>query len=650
MTVSAEISAQAECAFERACALHRERRLEEAEALLRRTVELQPAHASAWHLLGVIALHRNRPESGLELIGRALALSPQVAVFHHEMGNALYALARFNEALACHDTAIRLDPNHADAYFHRGNAQFNLGRLTEALADYDRTIAARTDHGKAHNNRGLVLALLGRREEALASYDRAVRYQRHPAEVYVNRGNLLRDLGDLDAALASYDQAIALRPDLAEPYANRAVVLHSLGRLDAALASCDQAIARDPSHARAYSNRGMVLIDLRDWDAALASYDRAVALQPNFATAYYNRGNLQYELGHPAQALASYEAALVHDPHLVEARFNRSLTLLLAGDFARGWPEYELRWNEQASPVSRSKRQWAQPLWRGEESLTGCRILLHSEQGLGDTIQFCRYAPRVAQLGARVILEVPRPLAALLARLEGVAEIRIQGEPLPAFDYHCPLMSLPLAFRTTLATIPAPIPYLSSDPQRRRHWGEKLGARTKPRVGLVWSGGYRPDQPELKLVNRRRNIALAAFAPLRHEGIEFVSVQKGEPAESELRDLMREGWQGPQIRDYSSEIQDFADTAALLEELDLLISVDTATAHLAGAMGKPVWLLNRFDTCWRWLLERSDTPWYPTMRLYRQRRPEDWSSVIEQVRQDLLRLALPVGAQRLRSS
>jgi len=303
--------------------------------------------------------------------------------------------------------------------------------------------------------------------------------------------------------------------------------------------------------------------------------------------------------------------------------------------------ENEWRWQD-SDGVGRNRRDFAQPLWHGRESLAGRTIVLHAEQGLGDTLQFCRYASLVADLGARVILEAPAVLVSLLASLSGVAQIVARGDPLPAADFHCPLLTLPLAFNTTLENIPADVPYLRADPARIRHWRERLGERRQLRVGLAWSGGFRPNQPDLWSVNRRRNVPLAELAPLRHAQIEFVSLQKGEPAASELRDLLARNWRGPRLVDFTDELEDFADTAALVENLDLVISVDTSVAHLAGALGKSVWVMNRFDSCWRWLIDRSDSPWYPTLRLYRQANPGDWRAVVRNVASDLGQLAAAV--------
>ncbi len=277
-----------------------------------------------------------------------------------------------------------------------------------------------------------------------------------------------------------------------------------------------------------------------------------------------------------------------------------------------------------------------QPLWLGEQDIAGKTLFLWWEQGLGDTIQFCRYATLAEARGAQVVMSVQQPLRELLKRISPTIRIVEQDEVPADFDYHCPLLSLPVAFGTTLETIPAKIPYLRSNSEKSLFWQEKLGEKNKPRVGLVWSGGFRPDQPEVWSVNRRRNIPLATLAALKNPDIEFYSLQKGQPAESELAELVRGNWDGPRLIDFTSLLNDFSDTAALIENLDLVISVDTSTAHLAGALGKPVWILNRFDTDWRWLLERTDSPWYPTAKLYRQEKAGDWDAVVRRVKTDLM--------------
>jgi tetratricopeptide (TPR) repeat protein len=630
-----DLAAQTEAVFQQALALHKQHRLDEARALYEQTLQLQPQHSFASWLLGVVALQSNQPARARELIDQAILIDPRIAEFHNHLGNALERLGRHDAAIQSYDNAIALKPAVADTHFNRANALFYTKRHEAAVAGYDEALALKRDYADAYNNRGLALAALKRYEAALASYDQAIALNVDFAVAYSNRGLMLKELNRLEAALASYDRAIALKPDFAEAHSNRGLVLKEFNQFEAALASHDRAIALKPDFAEAHSNRGLVLKELHRFEAALSSYDQAIALKPDFAEAHSNRGLVKQDLHQLEAALADYDRAIALNPDFAVAYFNRAMARLMVGDFKNGWLDWEWRWKGDNGPIVKDGRQLRQPCWLGNESIAGKTILLHSEQGLGDTLQFCRYAKWVADLGARVILDVQQPLQSLLAGLQGVVQVVAQGDALPAFDYYSPLMSLPLAFNTTLATIPAPIPYLKCNAQKALFWKEKLGEKTKLRVGLVWSGGFRASQPELWAINDRRNVPLAKFASLKHPDIEFYSLQKGQPAESELADLTSKNWDGPPVTDFTNLLRDFSDTAALLEQLDLLISVDTSTAHLAGAMGKPVWVLNRFDTCWRWLMDRSDSPWYPTVTLYRQERDGDWDGVIQRVRSDL---------------
>uniref|UniRef100_UPI002615BD4D tetratricopeptide repeat protein n=1 Tax=Acidocella sp. TaxID=50710 RepID=UPI002615BD4D len=328
------------------------------------------------------------------------------------------------------------------------------------------------------------------------------------------------------------------------------------------------------------------------------------------------------------EAIAAYNTAIELQPDFAKAHSNLGYALLHSGDFLNGWREYEWRWHGGTKRLK--SRGLTKPQWRGED-ISGRTILLYAEQGLGDTIQFCRYAALVTARGARVIMEVPPPLLQVLSGLHGVDRLVTTGDPLPDFDFHCPLLSLPLAFGTQVETIPAPIPYLFAKPEQTAYWRNRLGPKIQPRVGLVWNGGFRSNQPELWALNERRNIPVQLISRLNVPYIDFVSLQKGEPAESEMLALQAELWPGGNFHNPATELRDFEDTAGLIENLDLVISVDTSTAHLAGAMGKPVWLLNRFDTCWRWLEHRDDSPWYPTVRLFRQTEHGEWDGVIQRV-------------------
>ncbi len=551
----------------------------------------------------------------------------QQALSLHQNGHLPQAKTLYEEILVAH-------PNHFDALHLLGVIAHQNKNHRRAVDLIGKAIELSPRDAAFHYHRGLALQALKQLDAAVASYDKAIALKPDLAEACSNRGLALQELKQLDAAVASFDQAIALKPDYAEAYYNRGIALEELQQFDAAVVSYDKAIALKPDYAEAYSNRGNALKKLKQLDAAIASYDQAIALKPDYAEAHYNRGIALEQLWQLDAAVASYGQAIALKPDYAEAYWNRSLVLLLLGHFDRGWEDYEWRWkNKRLDLIGRNFRQ---PLWLGKESIAGKTILLHGEQGFGDTIQFCRYARLVADLGASVILEIHESLVSLLASLEGVTQLVTRGNNLPAFDYQCPLMSLPLALKTTLSTIPANIPYLQANAEKSRFWQEKLGDKNRPRVGLVWSGGFRRNQPEAWSVNSWRNIPLAKLAALKNPDIEFYSLQKGQPAESELAELIKNNWDGPHIVDYTSLLNDFSDTAALIENLDLVISVDTSTAHLAGALGKPVWILNRFETDWRWLLERTDSPWYPTAKLYRQQKAGDWDAVVQRVKADLM--------------
>ena len=557
----------------------------------------------------------------------ALAARLQAAITLHNAGQLLRAQQIYEEIL-------KVQPRHFDALHLLGVAAAASGDPVRAVDLIGKAIQLDPASHMAHNNRGAALLDSGSWEAALVSFDRAIALKRDYAEAHYNRGNALKELERWEAALASFDAAIALRPDFAQAHYHRANVLCAQRQWEAALAGFDRAIALEQHHAEAHSNRGFVLHELRRLDEAIASCDRAIALKPGYAQAYCNRGSVLLAKRRVTEALSSYDRALQISPGYAPGHVNRALARLLAGDYERGWAENEWRWKDATGWVIREKRGFSQPQWLGGVAPAGKTILLQSEQGYGDTIQFCRYAALVADLGAKVIFEAPRALAPLIGSVKGVSQVVVQGEPLPQFDLYCPLLSLPCALKSTVSSIPAQVPYLAA-PEDRRVWRDKLGERRRPRIGLVWSGGLRPARPELWSVNERRNIPLAKFAALNGFDADFYSLQKGEPAESELAELTARGWKGPRIANLAGELGDFADSAALITQLDLVISVDTAAAHLAGALAKPVWILNRFDACWRWLLDRDDSPWYPTARLYRQERPGDWDGVMDRVGSDL---------------
>jgi tetratricopeptide (TPR) repeat protein len=529
--------------------------------------------------------------------------------------------------------------DHFEALNLLGIIVAQSGRHQEAVGIFGRAAAVKPHDARTWNNVGIVMKHLRRLDDALSSYELALQIKPDFTEVYLNRGHALAELKRYDEALADYRTALRLKPDYLDAHFACGAVLQALQRYGEAVEDFDRALMIKPDHADTHNNRGTVLRMLGRDAQALESYERALEIRPDHAEAHSNRGLILHDRLEPAAAIESFDRAIEARPDFATAYNNRAYSKLLAGDLAGGWVDHEWRWKNERSPLFAERSRLPGALWLGREPLAGKRILCVGEQGFGDAIQFCRYVPLVAQRGGTVILEVAAPLRALVATLEGVSQLITRGEPLPDSAYHCPLMSLPLAFGTTLSTIPGQVPYLRAPLAAVRAWQAQLGIKRRLRVGLAWSGGLRPDQPELSRVNHRRNVGLAHFAKLKHPGVEFYSLQKGPAGEAELRTAIAERWNGPGIIDFTHRLNDFSETAALIENLDLVICVDTSIAHLAGALGKPVWILNRFDTCWRWLMNRADSPWYPSARLYRQDAPGDWDTVMQRVRADLIALA-----------
>jgi tetratricopeptide (TPR) repeat protein len=552
-----------------------------------------------------IVLHRQGRLSEAERIYEAiLAVDPGRSDALHLLGLASYQQRRLPEALRLMAAALKGDPRSADIHSNYGMVLDACKQHQEALASFAQALAFKPDHVQALSNRGLALAALGRNAEALASWDAALAADPNHPEALHSRGNELYRLKRLEAALADYERVLPLRPNNLDVLNNRGAALAELGRLDEACESYEQALAIDPKVPEILINKGHVCADRHKFDEALSCYMAAATL-PNLRP---------------------------------EAEFAASLVRLRLGQLTQGWRDYEARWQQRSWAPQR--RDFSAPLWLGQESpstespsteslptesLAGRTILLHAEQGFGDTLQFVRYAKRVAGLGATVMLEVQAPLKPLLLGAEGIAQIFARGEPLPRFDLHCPLMSLPLAFGTALDTVPADIPYIRAPADRVAQWQARLGAPRSLRVGIVWAGSA------VHKNNHNRSIAFDRFRSLLSTSdVEFVSLQN-ELSATEAAALGRHG----NVVALGGELRDFADTAAVVSLLDLVVSADTAMVHLAGALGRPVWVLLPFTPDFRWLLARADSPWYPTARLFRQPRFGDWASVLARVQEEL---------------
>lgn len=670
-----------------AIALHRSGRRGEAEESYRRILAAVPDHADARHLLGVLASQAGRFDEAVTLICEAIAIAPSAGYFHN-LAITLKNLGRIDDAIAAEEAAVasrpgevaylfglatllaasrRVDdavarlrevvalaPSHAEAHYSLGTLLMDHGQPGDALAAFSQAIALKPDFVEAHANLGSVLKQLGRCAEAVAQFRKALEIRPGSVRVLTSLGDALAALdhldealdcqrqaiaadpadpvshhnlavalgarGDFKAALSASRLALALRPDFAEAHDALATALKGLGRLDEAASACRSALRFRPEFPSAYNNLGIVLKEQGRMDEALECFRTAIALDPAFPEAHCSLGTALADLHRFKEAMACLDKALALRPDFPIALAARAMARLTLGEFEDGWREYEIRWH----PRLVGRRAMPVPQWQGEP-LDGRTILLHAEQGFGDTLHFCRYATVVARAGGRVILEVQRPLTRLLARSWPDATVVGQGDPLPPFDLHCPLMSVPLAVGTRLDTIPAEVPYLAVDPGQAEAWRRRLGNGGNLKVGLAWAGAPRLDDPNSRFIDRRRSVALAALAPLTVvPGVRFVSLQKGD-ASAQAADAPFP------LTDHTQDLTDFDDTAALIAALDLVIAVDTAVAHLAGALGKPVWILSRFDGCWRWLVDRDDSPWYPTARLFRQRQPGDWVPVVEAV-------------------
>ncbi|MFI5011711.1 MAG: tetratricopeptide repeat protein [Hyphomicrobiales bacterium] len=665
--------------------------------LSRRGIALRDGFAC--NLLGLIHANSAENDKALACFDRALSIRPGTIDVLANRAVTLQRLGRLEAAIAAYDEVLRARPQDPQTLYNRAAAAHLLDRPDEALACYDRALAVRPSYPEALAGRGTVLAELGRAEDALASYDQAILLEPADAASLYNRGNILREFGRSDAALASYQEAsrqrpgyadalcgsaivlhgkerlgealaccaealrhapthfaalfnqanilyaagraeeacasfdalLRLRPGDADALSNRAAALLELGRLEEALASCDEALRRNSEFPEAMSNRGNILLKLLRFEEALAAYQAALTLRPRYVEALCSRGVALRQLEKFEEALSSFDEALAIDPGNAHTQNNRGALLLLLGDFERGWEAYESRWLKENLPANALPRIW--PEW-SKGPIAGKRILVLDEQGLGDVIQFSRYLPLLAEAGADVTFLCRKSLHRLLSGLP--AKLRLLEAPVEGgtFDCEIALVSLPKAFKTGLDNVPTPIRYLRAEETLVDRWAARIGLEGL-RVGIAWQGS-----PNLK-ADTARAAPLRAFAPLAAlPGVRLISLQKnsgvdqlaGGDASFAVETLGEDFDAGPDA---------FIDTAAVMANLDLVITCDTSIAHLAGALGKPVWVALKRVPDWRWLLEREDTPWYPTMRLFRQKERGEWGEVFGRMAQALAGLAQP---------
>jgi tetratricopeptide (TPR) repeat protein len=598
--------------------------ISQAEFIYKKVIDIQPSNFDALFMLGAIYLKSGNYDLSISYTERARQSDPANASAYYNLGISYQEKSQLDKAIFYYQRAIELDPDIALAYCNLGAVFQERNEFDRAIPYYKKALELDPLLVSASYNLGSVLQEKGELEQALQYYKAVLKLDPTFADAWNTIGSILQEKGQADEALAYYRKAIECDPNLMGAYYNIGKALMQKGRIEEAIDHYQKALQLNPDSAEAHNNLGFSLLEKGQSDDALSHFRKAVSLNPNFAEAYYNLALYHQDGNLPDEAVHYYEKAIHYKPDFVDAHWNMACALLLSGNFGRGWKEYEWRWKLKGHRGSNITG----PRWDGSD-ISGQTIFLHAEQAFGDTIQFVRYATLVAQRGAKVIVQAPKELKRILGSVSGVEHVVAEGKQLPEFDVHCPLLSLPLVFGTTIHSIPATVPYIHVSPLLSKIWKDRLQYdSSRLKIGLVWTGRTKAER------ERRRSCTPDLLSNLtQFEDTTFYSLQKGEgiqQANARPKDM--------KLVDYTEELNDFLDTAALAANLDLIISVDTAVAHLAGALGRPVWTLLSFVPDWRWMLSRRDSPWYPTMRLFRQPSPGNWEAVIEEVKKELGKL------------
>ncbi|WP_229008443.1 tetratricopeptide repeat protein [Methylophilus sp. Leaf408] len=576
--------------FKRALAFHQNGNVLEAKNIYLGLLSLYSNNTRLLNNLAIIEFQHGHFESGLDYVEKSLGIDSNQFAAYGNRGAALFALGRLDEAYLDYSKAITLNKNYAEAYYNLGILHEKSGRHEEALRDYDKAIEIRPNYTNAYNNRGNVLKVIKRFEEALSNYEHAIKLNPRHAEAHYNRGVIFKELKSYQEALSSYQQAISLKSNYVDAYNNCGSVLIELGRFEDALAYYQKAIQLNPDYAYAYTGQGIAFMELKRFDEAFASFEKAIVY--NLRTSK-DRQNKNTRVDDPGTTT---------DADVADAFWNKAILKILLGEYEEGWCLYEYR--RHRIEQKESYPDYKQPLWLGQQPINGRVLYIYPEQGLGDFIQFCRYIPLVEKLGAKVILSVPAQLYPVIKTMGLNAKIIMAGEKIDAFDLHCPIMSLPLAFKTKSESIPNTMPYFFADKEKKNTWEDRLNkASPQLKVGLVWSGSKEHKK------DHDRSIRLEQLGPILSLPIAFYSLQKEIRNQDKITISTLN-----QIQQFSDELIDFSDTAALVDCLDLVITVDTSVAHLAGAMAKNVWILISYLPDYRWMLDRDDTPWYPQLR------------------------------------
>ncbi|WP_153099668.1 tetratricopeptide repeat protein [Paraburkholderia hayleyella] len=612
-----------EHAFNQAYAAHHNGRLEEAARGYRTLLDSYPLHVDALHMLGVLHHQQGQHSKAADLVRRAADLRPGDAALQLNLGNALKAMGQLDGAIECFRNALTLAPTFVLAHYNLGNAYAAAERHEDAVDAFQKALRLQPDDVSSHNNLGNALHALGQHEEAAAALRRALELQPQHAGAHNNLGMALNALGESAKATEHFRSALALQPQFVAAHFNLANTLDATGRHDEAIHAFEAVLALQPNLPLALTGLGNALAALGQHSQARPHFERAVGFDPHLAPGWFGLGTTHQALGAPAAAVRAFDQALRLRPDLAAAYLNRALARLTQGDFARGLPDYEWRLkllaDDPAPPL---------PRWYGEPLAPHHTLLIQAEQGFGDTLQFVRFVPLAAQRAARVILAVQRELLPLLAPAARNWRITLVALDTPRIvaDLYCPLLSLPLALGTTFETIPPRTAHLSVPPSYQRKWRGSLGGQSRRKIGLAWSGRIQRQET--------RSLPLAALEPLfALKGIDWIVLQPDlSPAEHAA---LTAHPHAASIHRLHEKIHDFADTAAIIERLDGVVSVDTAIAHLTGALRIPLWLMLPFAADWRWFTGTARSPWYGSARLVRQPHPGAWAEVIETVAREL---------------
>jgi tetratricopeptide (TPR) repeat protein len=611
--------------FEAGLRLMQAGQLAAAEQCGRSALALDQRHADSLHLMGVLCVAARQYDLAIEWFAMAIRQNANVADYFSNLGMALQRKDRLDEAIRCFDRALLLNPNQADVWLRMAEILQRQKRLDEAIKCFDHAVTVNPDQPDVWFRMGELLRQEKRVNEAVLSFDQALKLKPDHSEAAYASGLLYFEAKRFEEAAARFTRSAEIDPSQSEAFNFVSRCQWGLLRFEEALANGKRAFELAPDSPEITKNLGVILQKLGRDEEALTWFDKALALRSDFPSALNDRFTTLFALRRVDEAFADIDRAIALDPECADYPWNRALTRLLLGDFDAGWPARER--GRKSTTLGFVDRQFTQPRWFGEEPIAGKTILLHSDEGFGDSIQYSRYASMVAKLGARVILEVADALQPLLTGMEGVAVCvpRIKDAALPDFDLHCPLSGLPLAFKTRLETIPAAHSYLPPLPEARvQQWRDRLGAHDKLRVGLVWSGNRHHTN------DRNRSTSLQAMSAILDPRACFYSLQT-EPRSEDAAMLA----ECANIIDQTEHLSDFVETAALISCLDLVITVDTSVAHVAAASGCPTWILLPFTPDFRWLLGRDDSPWYPTVRLFRQDERRDYAEVLARVRAEL---------------